>query len=292
MNVFFSWSGSTSREIAEVFNLWLPKVVQKVEPFFSPIDVAKGTRWQSEIASKLEGCSIGFLFMTKQNLAAPWIMFEAGALSKHIAESRICCLLFGIGVGDIKGPLEQFNHTMFEKDDFFKIVLMVNEVVPGRTLPREQMEAVFEQWWPELADKVQTILDKAKDATTDAPALPSRLSDADYFKEMNSLLEYMRTTARQMGGSKKIDVSALTKAEEEFLKERSFPLAAPQMMNETLFAELSKYSMLRSWKMRGGVLHIQAESDADSDDVQEMITRIRVFLDNYAWGKSIPIVTP
>jgi hypothetical protein len=54
MKVFISWSGERSRAIADVMRRWLPSVLQSVRPYFSPDDVAKGSRWSSEIAKELE----------------------------------------------------------------------------------------------------------------------------------------------------------------------------------------------------------------------------------------------
>ena len=56
MKVFISWSGEQSRRIAEVLSNWLPKANHSVRPFYSLDDIAKGTRWQSELPpSKLGG---------------------------------------------------------------------------------------------------------------------------------------------------------------------------------------------------------------------------------------------
>ena len=35
MKIFISWSGTTSRAVAEALHAWLPKVLQGVEPFLS-----------------------------------------------------------------------------------------------------------------------------------------------------------------------------------------------------------------------------------------------------------------
>ena len=81
MKVFISWSGETSKGLAEALREWLPAVIQAVNPYFSPDDVSKGSRWSSEISKELEDSAIGIICLTKENLEAPWIMFEAGALS-------------------------------------------------------------------------------------------------------------------------------------------------------------------------------------------------------------------
>ena len=59
MKVFITWSGERSRAVAELIRKWLPGVLQTVKPYFSPDDVAKGSRWSTEIAKELEQSSVG-----------------------------------------------------------------------------------------------------------------------------------------------------------------------------------------------------------------------------------------
>lgn len=117
MKVFICWSGKTSKRLAEIFRDWIPAVIQAVKPYFSPEDVEKGARWYPEISKELEQCSAGLICLTRDNLEAPWIMFEAGALSKSVEKSRLIPLLFGIGTADIKGPLIQFQAAPFSKEE-------------------------------------------------------------------------------------------------------------------------------------------------------------------------------
>ena len=94
MKVFISWSGSQSKELAEAIREWIPNVIQAVSPYFTPSDIEKGTRWSNDIAKELESSSIGILCITRENIRAPWIMFEAGALSKSLEKTHVCPILF------------------------------------------------------------------------------------------------------------------------------------------------------------------------------------------------------
>jgi hypothetical protein len=53
MKVFISWSGETSRRIAEVIRDQLPNALQFVRPFFSHEDIDKGARWEPELFRRM-----------------------------------------------------------------------------------------------------------------------------------------------------------------------------------------------------------------------------------------------
>ncbi len=67
MNLFISWSGQISKEIAEALTNWIPTVLQSVKPYFSPADIEKGAKWESEITKKLNESSVGIICVTTEN---------------------------------------------------------------------------------------------------------------------------------------------------------------------------------------------------------------------------------
>ena len=120
MKVFLSWSGDRSKAVAEVLRDWLPQVIQAVDPWISS-DIEKGARWGPEITEKLEQSKVGIICLTKDNLDAKWILFEAGALSKT-SDAHVCTFLLDLIYSDIEYPLAQFNHTEFNKEEVLKLV--------------------------------------------------------------------------------------------------------------------------------------------------------------------------
>lgn len=154
MKVFISWSGQQSKEIAEIFRTWIPGVIQAAKPYYSPSDIEKGTRWSSEIAKELESSKFGIICLTKDNLEAPWIMFEAGALSKNIDRSKVCPFLFGVEPADVQGPLVQFQAAKFEKVEVKKLMKSINADLSDQALVGDVFETVFDMWWPKLEERV------------------------------------------------------------------------------------------------------------------------------------------
>jgi hypothetical protein len=186
MNVFISWSGKTSKRLAEVFRDWIPAVIQAVKPYFSPEDVEKGARWYPEISKKLEQCDAGLICLTRENLEAPWIMFEAGALSKSVERSRLIPLLFGIDTADIKGPLIQFQAAPFNKEEIKKLLKTINSALGDAALDRSVLDSVFEKWWPELESNILGVLKEE-----DQQQRVVMRSDRDLLEEILNLTRLM-----------------------------------------------------------------------------------------------------
>ncbi len=163
MQVFLSWSGEKSRKLAEAIRDWLPAVLQSCEPYFTPSDIEKGTRWSQDIAKELESCQVGILCITRENIHSDWILFEAGALSKSMDKSHVCPILFGIKNSDLSGPLQQFQTTEFEKPDFRKLLNIINNKLGDRKLISKLLDSVLDKWWPDLETKVAEIMESDSD---------------------------------------------------------------------------------------------------------------------------------
>jgi len=164
-NVFISWSGDRSKLVAEKMREWIPSVLQFATPYFTPADVEKGARWQPEISKKLSDSNVGIICLTKENLDRPWILFEAGALSKNVDQSRVCCLLFGVENSDLAGPLSTFQSTQFVRDEFRKLISTINDAGGDRRLSSEVLDRTFSVWWPQLELAVHEILAQKYDGS-------------------------------------------------------------------------------------------------------------------------------
>jgi hypothetical protein len=157
MRIFISWSGSRSLAIAEALRDWLPKVIQSLRPWISASDIDKGSRWLKEISENLEATNFGIICLTPENISAPWILFEAGALSKAIDNSHICPVLLGFDATSLQGPLSQFQATHLQKADMRKLLVTINKTLGENSLPEKQLEESFGMWWPRLETIISSI---------------------------------------------------------------------------------------------------------------------------------------
>jgi hypothetical protein len=158
-NVFISWSGARSRYAASALRDWIPKVVQAVEPFMSETDVEKGSRGLHAISTALEAVKLGISCLTPENVEAPWILYEAGALTKTIDdETRLWTyLLGGLRAEDVKPPLGMFQWTKAEKEETRKLVRAINRAVSKKLIPDARLDEIFDSLWPELESKLRQL---------------------------------------------------------------------------------------------------------------------------------------
>ncbi len=186
MKVFISWSGERSRTLAEALRDWLPKVIQAVNPWMSAVDIERGARWMSDISTQLEQTRFGILCLTPENLDAPWIHFEAGALSKTIETTFVCPYLLDLDPTDLKGPLVQFNAARANKEETEKLILTLNaaQQVP---LTQENISESFELWWPKLEMQMKEIVSPGSKTKPDRPL----------YEVVEEILELVRMQSRQ-----------------------------------------------------------------------------------------------
>jgi len=150
MRIFISWSGPRSKAMAEALRDWLPNVIQAVEPWTSSSDIDAGMRWTPALSEQLQQTQLGILCLTAENLSAPWILFEAGALSKIIDTSRVCPYLLGLEPTEVIGPLAQFLAVKAEKDGTKKLVQTINRAQGELALPEDRLNTSFNLFWPSL----------------------------------------------------------------------------------------------------------------------------------------------
>ena len=160
MRVFISWSGQVSKSVALALREWLPDVIQQIDPFVSSEDIRKGNRWSLDLAGELTSVQYGIICLTRDNLLSPWVNFEAGALSKALDGSLWTLLIGEILPSDVTGPLAQFQHSSLEEEDFFKLLLSMNEVLGEDGLEIQRLKRVYENFWPSLKKRAEGILNE------------------------------------------------------------------------------------------------------------------------------------
>lgn len=174
MKVFLSWSGSRSREVANLISDWLCCVIQASRPWISTRDLDRGSLWFGEINDQLKDTSVGIICLTQENKGRPWILFEAGALAKGLSTSRVCTFLIDLESKDLEDPLAQFNHTFPNKESVFGLVKTLNGTLGANGLDNRILEQVFDTYWSQFEEKFRKIL---SDTESHSPSKPRAKED-------------------------------------------------------------------------------------------------------------------
>ena len=169
---------------------WLPSVIQSLTPYVSSEDIDKGARWSTDIAKELEDSTFGILCVTKDNLEAPWLLFEAGALSKMMDKSSVCPFIFDLKRAEVKGPILQFQSTIFDKDDVKKLLLTLNKACGDSGLKEELLSKTYDVWWPNLEESLKAIKKETSEEEKTS-------TDKNFRNEMlEEILELSRTNQK------------------------------------------------------------------------------------------------
>jgi hypothetical protein len=187
MKLFISHSGGRSRKIAVELHQFVRKLVPSTDPWIST-GIDKGSRWIPEIAENLEAANFGIVCITSDNLQAPWLLFEAGALSKRL-DGKVCTFLLDVEPSAVEAPLSQFQHTSATKPDVLELIESINRhvaAIGARPRVAEDLKEQFESLWPNLQRLLTTVRGEASGTA------PRRSTD-DMLKEV---LETVRGLAR------------------------------------------------------------------------------------------------
>jgi hypothetical protein len=204
VNLFISWSGNQSEEIARCLRVWIPSVLQAVKPFFTPKYIDKGRLWNSEISSNLQSCDFGIICLTKGNLRSPWIIFEAGALSKSMNKAHVCPIIFEIQPTDVEFPLASFQMTRFIKKEIKDLVSLINSQCGDRSLSHDVFENVFEKWWPELQTSIKEAISSHPQQNA-AEEHPER-TESDMIREILAISR-KKSTSEATGSNKRVIIT-------------------------------------------------------------------------------------
>ncbi|MGO6754884.1 hypothetical protein ACC761_36410 [Rhizobium ruizarguesonis] len=169
-------------------SLPLTNVIQDAEVYVSSQDIGKGERWLSNVGSHLSEIDFGIVAVTPTNLNAPWVQFEAGALSKSV-RSRLIPLLCGLNAFEASNnPLTQFQYAVASEDELFRVVEEVNRACV-RPLDEARLKATFTKWVPDFFATYNAI-DFSPPASADDARPHDRMDMIE--NALNSIVKQMR----------------------------------------------------------------------------------------------------
>ena len=166
--VFIGWSGDKSKKLADDLCGWLANVITPIEPFVS-VRIGAGDEWRDRLTTELKEAYFGIFCITSDNLAAPWIMFEAGAVWNKLERGRVCPYLLDIEPSGLKPPLTWFQAKKATEDETKELIIAINKSLGSDIqLTQDQINNSFKKNWGDLKRKIEVIANAAgKESSSD-----------------------------------------------------------------------------------------------------------------------------
>jgi hypothetical protein len=196
MKVFLSWSRERSKLMALALREWLPRVIQAVDPFVSERDVGAGDFWSASIESELEASKFAIICVTEENVTAPWLNYEAGALAERLKGSTAPWLL-RMDPGLLRSsPMSRLMAKQANKDGTREIVQCINKLLPAPLLDDVLLEG-FDLRWEALEAKLAAI----PDAAVAAPKGDPLELTAEAVRNTRQILDLLLTMKTSVDGA-------------------------------------------------------------------------------------------
>jgi hypothetical protein len=158
LKVFISWSGN-SKGVALAINKALPSLFDKASPWIST-ENRSGSIWLPAIDEQLTDTDFGIICVTKANQHAPWLNFEAGALSRRVDAKRelMPVLLIDFdAMNEVEGPVTGFQMQMATLDGFFSIMKDLNSCELGPHINEKILRTRVELVWVDIEKEVRKV---------------------------------------------------------------------------------------------------------------------------------------
>jgi hypothetical protein len=178
--------------MGEALRDWLPLVVHGLTCWMSSEDILAGERWGVSVSNELMKSDYGLLILTKENLSAPWILFEAGALARAVGLTQVCPILVDVDSSVINGPLAQFQTVRLNKSGIWKLVRALYNANTTITLSESQQRNIVDGLWfhlGQIIDDRSTPHDRNPDS--DEPRLT--VIEHDGGREIHHHLSFPQT---------------------------------------------------------------------------------------------------
>ena len=138
------------------------------------------------VGTGLADHNFGIICLTSTNQTAPWILFEAGAISKFMEGAHVCVLLIGLNKSEVKPPLSQFQLTLFENEEIEQLLLAINSALKDLALAPAVLDRSFEWLWPSFESIIKQI------PPDEGAPVPTRTAD----DKLDEILLILRQSAR------------------------------------------------------------------------------------------------
>jgi hypothetical protein len=157
MQIFISWSGQISYQLALLLRDLIRLVLPGLEPWVSSEDIVDGSRWSPDLIRILDQTTFGIICADPSNHTSNWLHFELGALAKSIEKWNIKVFLYELKPGELRGPLTLYQPVKIEKREVARLMEDIQANFTQISVTQEEMAANLNKQWPGFYTKVAQI---------------------------------------------------------------------------------------------------------------------------------------
>jgi tetratricopeptide (TPR) repeat protein len=242
LNVFISWSDNQSEFVASRLSEFLKLTCPAAEPWVSHRDLKPGTVWAYEMVKQLQATHFGVICVNRNNLASPWMHFEAGALAKSLDASAVFPYLIDCPASEVSGPLSLFQSVSADKEGTLKLVTALNRTLRDRQEASQsdtRLQIIFDKLWPDYKRELERAPKRPLDAgpeRSDSQILAELLAASRQHSRM--LFSLARARAEQRPPIQADDYLNLSfeelRADAMTLRKRGYEAAALDLFQKAL----------------------------------------------------------
>jgi predicted nucleotide-binding protein len=154
-----------------------------------------GTRWTSELEFALQESRVGILCLTPENIDAPWVSFEAGALSRSVQKALVCPYLLGFPASELRGPLVHFQAVTADEQGTRRLLESINRLFGDAAVSEKHLTRIFDVFWPELNQTISQLIQPSARSAHRGEAVHMRaegVADADI---LSRIVEFFSAAA-------------------------------------------------------------------------------------------------
>lgn len=166
--VFISWSGPNSKEFAKGLKQLLVQSVfagSDLQCFVSDEGIISGNHWWEKIKTELRTCKLGILCITKENLYAPWVYFEAGAMIAQevpVIPLLVSCSLKALATTPLNG-IQAIE--FYDQKKFMKMLKDINSIM-NYGYPESQIDTLGKDAYTKLICEFEPVFGNLKSLRT------------------------------------------------------------------------------------------------------------------------------
>lgn len=220
-DIFISWSGDDSKEIALALKDVLEQKVfvgNSLSCFVSDQNISSGTEWWNTVKTSLKVCKVGIICVTKGNSMAPWVHYEAGAMVAH--NIPVIPLLFHCDFSTLSAtPLNNKQAVQFyDERKFLQMLCDIYSYLNYSGMNDDQIKYIGKEAYSCLRANLSTVFTKLKNTrvfntkyvypksenviqknTIFMSAQMSCLTDHDEYSELHDFLARLNDTLLKNG---------------------------------------------------------------------------------------------